>query len=287
MESNIMKNKSLINPDEAKQSNMNHHLYLEAMIKDITDAVVSLDPGNLIVEWNGGAERLFGYKRDEVLNRNLDDLIGGNRRDEASKYTEDTFKRGMKLDIPSTIRFNKTGKPILVSIAASPITVGGKILGAVAVYKDISEWKKREDEIRSLKEFNEAIVTNRGEGILIENKEGIITFVNPSLCQMLGYSAKELIAKHWRKIVPDDVTETILSKTHKRTVTISEKYETRLLAKDGRQIPVWITATSMFKEEEFEGVLSAFTDITDLVEARKAAQSANEAKSEFLANMSH
>ena len=262
-------------------------LYLEALIMSIMEAVVALDSKNRSEEWNGGAEKIFSFKRSEVLGQNLDDRIGGDRMDEANRITNDTYKKGQKLNIPSTIRYNKKGQPVYVSISASPITINQKTEGAVAVYKDISEWNRREKEIRTLKEFNEAIVTNLGEGILIENKMGIITFVNPSLCQMLGFPASELIGTHWEKIVPGDVQKDIIFKTQQRNVTLSEKYETRLLAKDGSTTPVWITAKSIFKDGEFDGVLSAFTDINDLVEARKAAHSANQAKSEFLANMSH
>lgn len=262
-------------------------LYLEALIHNISDAVVSLDSKNRIVEWNGGAELIFKYSRKEVLGKNVDSLIGGNRLEEANKFTNDTFKKGKQLNIPSTVRFTKKGQPVEVSIATSPIYIKNDCVGAVAVYRDITEWKKREEEIRSLKEFNEAIVTNLGEGILIENTKGIIMFINPTLENILGYTAEELVGSHWTKIIPEDIQNSIASRMKKRSQTKSEKYETLLLAKNGRTIPVLITAKSTFKNGKFDGVLSAFTDITELVNARKEARAANQAKSEFLANMSH
>jgi len=157
-------------------------------------------------------------------------------------------------------------------------------------FNGIIEEKKRKkagDEVKALMEYNKTIVMNLGEGILIEDSKGIITFVNPSLEKILGYKAAELLGKHWKKIVPKTNYMDIQSKTLSRKIIQAEKYEAHLLSKSKKVIPVLVTAQSLFKARKFEGVLSAFTDISELLIARKEAQAADDAKSEFLANMSH
>jgi len=262
-------------------------LYSEALISSLNDGIISLDKNNNIVEWNRGAEIIFGYTKEEALEKNVDKLVGQEKFSEAKEITNGTFKEGKRFNIPDTVRYRKDGSPVEVSISSSPIIRLGKIIGAVAIYKDISAWKEKERQIQTLKEFNENIVNSLAEGILIEDGEGIISFINPTLEKMLGYSSEEIVGKSWEMIVPEEEREKIVDKTSSRQKKTTEKYEARILTKKGSMIPVLISAQTIFEKGEFKGVLTAFTDISELVEARMLADAANRAKSEFLANMSH
>jgi PAS domain S-box-containing protein len=151
-----------------------------------------------------------------------------------------------------------------------------------------------ETELRTLKEFNENIVNSLAEGVILEDARGLITFVNPSLEKLLGYSAAELIGQHWRKVVDPAEVDRLRSKTRSRGTTTLEHYESLFRAKDGRAVPVLVAAQSRIAGGRVRSVLSAVTDITDLKrierelqQSREGAQAANRAKSEFLANMSH
>ena len=270
-----------------KNNSIEQGLYLKALVSNVSDAIVSLDRKNRIAEWNKGAERIFRYKKSEVLGKDLDKIIAGDNLHNALDVTQKILHDGLSLNIHDTVRYAKNQRPIQVSIACSPILVGNEIVGGVAIYKDISEYKKREEEIKSLKEYMETIVNHLGEGILIEDTHGIITFSNPTLNKILGYKAGELIGLSWAQIVPEDERSSIVERTKTRKVHLSERYESRLQAKNGAIVPVLVTAKSMFSDGAFIGILSAFSEISELVEARKAATAANRAKSEFLANISH
>jgi two-component system sensor histidine kinase/response regulator len=262
-------------------------LYSEALISSLNDGIVSLDRHNNIVEWNRGAEIIFGYTKEEALGKNVDKLVGKRRFSEAKEITNGTFIEGKRFNIPDTVRFRKDGSPVEVSISSSPIIRLGKIIGAVAIYKDISDWKEKERQIQNLKEFNENIVNSLAEGILIEDEKGTIVFVNPALEKMLDCTSDELVGQSWEKIVPEEERDKIADKTSSRQLKTTEKYEARILIKNGSTVPVLISAQTLFENGQFKGVLTAFTDITELVETRREAHAANRAKSEFLANMSH
>jgi two-component system sensor histidine kinase/response regulator len=273
--------------DSIQRSAQDGLLYSEALISSLNDGIVSLDKDNTIVEWNRGAELLYGYTKEEAIGNNVDKLVAQEKFSEAKEITNGTFKEGKRYNIPDTVRYRKDGSPVEVSISSSPIVREGKIIGAVAIYKDISEWKEKERQIQHLKEFNENIVNSLAEGILIEDKEGTITFANPALEKMLSYTSEELVGKNWEKIVPQEEKEKIAEKTSSRQSKTTEKYEARILSKTGDTIPVLISAQTLFQDGQFNGVLTAFTEISELVRARTLAQEASKAKSEFLANMSH
>ncbi|MGA2585971.1 MAG: response regulator [Candidatus Aminicenantales bacterium] len=284
-----------------KEPSHSNPFFLESLLNSLNDGIVSMDKKNMITEWNQAAERIFGYLRQEVLGKNLDRLIGGSKSLEATLVTANVMMKRQRIVNLETVRFRHDGTPVPVSISASPILSDDKFLGSVAIYKDITEWKRREEEqrliereIRALKEFNETIVTSLAEGIVLENAKGFITFANPTLEKLLGYSPGDLIGSHWKALVHPAELKKIKEKTRSRTKTTIEHYESRFMTKDGKAIPVLVSAQSLFYKTRFKGVLSAISDITpqkdierELQTAKEEALSANRAKGEFLANMSH
>jgi PAS domain S-box-containing protein len=284
-----------------KEPSHSNPFFLESLLNSLNDGIVSMDKKNMIREWNQAAERIFGYRCQEVLGKNLDRLIGGSKSLEATLVTANVMMKRQRIVNLETVRFRHDGTPVPVSISASPILSDDKFLGSVAIYKDITEWKRREEEqrliereIRALKEFNETIVTSLAEGIVLENAKGFITFANPTLEKLLGYSPGDLIGSHWKVLVHPAELKKIKEKTRSRTKTTIEHYESRFMTKDGKAIPVLVSAQSLFYKTRFKGVLSAISDITpqkdierELQTAKEEALSANRAKGEFLANMSH
>ena len=124
--------------------------YLESVLACAPDAIVTLDARRNILEWNSGAERLFGYTLQEVVGRNLDNLITGpdaNVFEEATGLTRQILAGG---NLPPTemVRYRKDGSPVDVIGAGSPILIEDEVIGVVAVYTDITERKRVEKQLR-------------------------------------------------------------------------------------------------------------------------------------------
>jgi diguanylate cyclase (GGDEF)-like protein/PAS domain S-box-containing protein len=125
-------------------------LYLEGVLGAAPDAIVTLDAQNRVVEWNPGAERLFGYSREEAIGRDLDHLVTSPDVFEEAVGFKRIVLGGEELPPREAIRYRKDGSPVNVLLAGSPILVGNKLIGAVAVYTDITQRKRMEDELRAL-----------------------------------------------------------------------------------------------------------------------------------------
>ncbi|MBW2002820.1 MAG: PAS domain S-box protein, partial [Deltaproteobacteria bacterium] len=120
--------------------------YLESVLHSAPDAIVTLDASHRILEWNPGAEKIFGYTRHEAVGKNLDDLVTGpDVIDESKKLTTQVLSGGKVLP-RETVRYRKDGIPVNVIAAGSPIIIKGKLQGVVAVYTDITSRKKAEKE---------------------------------------------------------------------------------------------------------------------------------------------
>lgn len=125
-------------------------------------------------------------------------------------------------------------------------------------------------ETDKLRAFNENIVQSLEEGILLENAAGEITFVNRKAAELLGYTSEELAGRHWADIAVPGRQANIETGGDDSAEGVIIRYETALLTKDGRQMPVIVSARWLYEEGRLAGVLSAFTDIT----ARRQAEAA-------------
>ncbi len=127
-------------------------------------------------------------------------------------------------------------------------------------------------EIRRLKEFNESIVQNVSEGIVIENAEGVLTFVNPAAARMLGYRPEELIGRHWTVLVPPDQHSIVQAADERRKRGETDRYLLKLTRKDGTQLFVLVSGIPLFEGDRFTGTLAVLTDITEQIRTQEQLQ---------------
>ena len=100
------------------------------------------------------------------------------------------------------------------------------------------------------------------QGILSENREGILIFANQKLLDMLEYSSEELIGKHWTEIVPKEELRPVELQVRKRAKGEKSQYETQILTKSGKKIPVIVCNRPVFQSDQYQGTISTFTDIS-------------------------
>lgn len=113
---------------------------LEAVVDAADDAIVGNDVNGNVTDWNGGATRLFGYERAEVLGRPIaeflvpDDFLDDNARVQA------TVARGGRIPRFETMRVCKQGRRIHTSVTISPIRGDhGELVGSTTVEHDITQ----------------------------------------------------------------------------------------------------------------------------------------------------
>ncbi len=121
--------------------------YLESVLQNAPDAIVTMDKSHNIVDWNEGAEKIFGYKEKEVLGKNIDNLITSPDVKVESQGMTKQVLSGNKVPSRESIRYRKDGTSVNVIVAGSPIIIENKFHGIVAVYTDITKRKKAEKEL--------------------------------------------------------------------------------------------------------------------------------------------
>jgi two-component system, sensor histidine kinase and response regulator len=142
---------------KAEEEVVRRQKYLESVLFNSSNAIVATDAGGNIIEWSPGAEKMFAWTRNDVLGKNIDDVvIKPEFKDEAVQRSLMTLA-GQRSAPAEAIRHRRDGTPLNVIVSSSPIVVGNDSVGGMAVYTDITELKRAmaaaEDANRAKSEF--------------------------------------------------------------------------------------------------------------------------------------
>lgn len=115
---------------------------LAAIVDSSEDAIVSKNLDGIIMSWNAGAQRIFGYTAEEIVGQPILRLLPQDRQQEEYRILE-RLKRGERVEHFETVRVRKDGRLLDVSLTISPIRNSeGKIVGASKIARDITEHKR-------------------------------------------------------------------------------------------------------------------------------------------------
>ncbi|MDX3911674.1 MAG: PAS domain S-box protein [Sphingobium sp.] len=132
--------------------------WLAAIVENSSDAILSKTLDGIIMSWNAGAERLFGYTADEATGQPITVIIPEDRLHEEEAIIRQ-LRAGARVEQFETVRRHKDGTPVEIALTVSPIMdEAGNVLGASKIARDISAAKQaasRQDLI--IREMNHRI----------------------------------------------------------------------------------------------------------------------------------
>jgi PAS domain S-box-containing protein len=237
---------------------------LAAIIESSEDAIASKDLDGIITSWNKSAERLFGYKAEEIIGQPVTLIIPPELHGDEPKILG-KIRAGERIEHFQTVRVRKDGQLINVSLTISPIKDDkGKIVGAAKIARDITRQKKLEEAALRLA----AIVESSDDAIASKDLNGFITSWNRSAEKLFGYTAEEIVGKHITTIIPPELhhdEDMILSKIRRGEKI--DHFETIRLHKNGERIEVSLTISPV--KDEDGHVIGAAKIVRNITEANK------------------
>jgi len=256
-----------------------------AILETALDAILFIDHGGLVQEWNPAAERIFGYRRSEALGRPLDELIipPGLRevyKDGLANYLMTGVGSLINRPIELTL-MRVSGEEFRAELAITRVAKEGS-LGCTALIRDITRRRKSEAALRQSEERFRSLIENvKDYAIYMLDAEGRVATWTLGAEQVEGYQAAEIIGQPFSAFfTPEDFRQGIPDRILKEAETsgraVSEGWRLR---KNGTRFWSHGILTAIRDES---GALQGFSKVGhDITERKQAEETINNLNEEL------
>jgi diguanylate cyclase (GGDEF)-like protein/PAS domain S-box-containing protein len=255
-----------ISEREKKQESLSQ---LAVIVETSDDAIFSETLDGVILSWNAGAEKLFGYTSEEVIGKTISMLIPVERSKDFSQIVQ-KIRNGERICHYETVRQAKDGRVFDVALTVSPIRDDtGKITYSSVVARDITENKQVEELLREEKELAQKYLDVVGVMIIGFNLNTDVVMINQKGCAILGCSdEKEVIGKNWMEHFVPRAFRRDVQNAFKQMIAgnlqLLEFYENPILTLKGEERLIsWHNTVLRDGQGRIQVILSSGEDITE------------------------
>ena len=249
------------------------------IFENVNDVVFAYDSEFVVLSVSPSVEKTLGYKPEELVGKKVQELnvLAPESLETASKNALHVLE-GERIS-PSVYEFvKKDGTKGFGEITSSPLIREGKIIGVIAVARDITERRQMEEEIRESEEKLKQFLEFAPDAIYVTDINGVFLDGNKQAEIMTGYSKKELVGKSIVEagLLPEEhVSKAIelIQKSMNEQKTGPDEME--LIRKDGSRIWVEISSMPVKRGDRIE-VLGIARDTTDRKRIENALREAEE-----------
>lgn len=268
--------------------------YLGALIDGSPLAIVVTDQNGVVRSANRAFTKIFGYLEAEVKGAVLDNLVAPGELYAEAKQITHGRKEGKSAHLV-TRRARKDGSLVDVEVYGLPLHVHGENVGGFALYQDITERKRAEEELAERTAYLNTLIETSPLGIVAVDTEGRVKMCNSAFEHLFQYARTEVTGVNLNSLVtPAEWKEESAEFARRRQAGETVQATTQRRRSDGTLLDVELYGVPMRVGGEDVGTLVIYHDISErkkadeaLRNAKEQAEEANRAKSEFLANMSH
>jgi PAS domain S-box-containing protein len=240
------------------------HSLLEAIVESSEDAIFSKTLDGLVLSWNTGAERLYGYSAHEMIGHPIHTIVPLERRQELADIMQ-RLSEGHRIAPFETVRRRKDGCLVDVSVTISPVRdATGKIIGASTIARDITERRQLQQQLQASERLFHALIEQSSAAIVLVDPQGKVVYTSPATTRLLGYTSAELLGRNAFDLLhPEDLQATsamlaaLLEDPGK-----SLRTEFRVRCKDGTFRWMEGTATNSLADPSIGAIVGTFRDIT-------------------------
>lgn len=208
-------------------------------LEQALDAVVTIDENNIVTFYNAAAEKLWGYKRDEVIGKNVKMLVPFEHQANHDNYVNANRNTGVDKIVGTSreVQFSiKSGEKRWAALSLSKVDLGGRVL-YTAFLKDITEEIAQRERVRLLS----LVADETDNSVIIAGPDRLIQYVNPGFTKLTGYSLEEAVGRKPGELLQGEGTseETVGRIRHK--LEVKEPFYEEILNYSKTGEPYWIS----------------------------------------------
>jgi PAS domain S-box-containing protein len=229
------------------------------------EAAVYVDPNERVLNVNPRFTELFGYSFDEVKGKFLDDFVVPEDRRKEALMLAQKGKEGYVYC--ETVRKNKEGSLIPVTLSSAQIVLQGQHLGDIVLYKDITELKRAQEESEESRKHFQMMFDLMADPVAVVDGRGKILEVTQRVEEITGFKREELVGKNLMKVKMFAAkTKAVMIKSlAKRMMGMNmQPYEVEVLKKDGGKLLYEINAAKI----DYKGKPADLVVFRDILERK-------------------
>ena len=267
------------------------------LLESVADGIFGVGKDGLVNFINPAGLKMLGFSEKDVIGEKIHPLAHHSRSDGSPYPIEEcpmhhSLTEGTIGNVDDEVLWRKDGTSFPVEYTSVPIRKDGSVTGSVVLFRDITERKHAEEELRKLS----SAVEQSPVSVVITDPDGIIEYVNPKFTEVTGYSIEEALGQN-PSILSAGIQSSEFYKALWDTIKDGCIWQGEFANKRKNGEIYWENAViSSIRNDEnrVSHYVAVKEDITErkqkdqeLKEAKEAAEVATQAKSDFLANMSH
>ncbi|MCM3881983.1 MAG: PAS domain S-box protein [Vicinamibacterales bacterium] len=269
--------------------------FLRSLVESAVEGIIVIDSEGLVQSFNPAAERLFGYRADDILGRNVNMLMPSPDHEQHDRYLADYLATGHQKIIGigrEVTGRRKDGTTFPLHLSIGRMTIDGKP-AFTGILHDLSRRKEIETALRKSEEHLRSIVESAVDGIIVIDEHGMIQEFNRSAERLFGYKLSEVIGRNVNMLMPSPDHERHDGYIHRYLATGQQSIigigrEVTGRRKDGTTFPLHLSVGEMKTSEgrSFTGILHDLSDRV-ILEQRLAEQKALAKLGEMAAVVAH
>lgn len=223
---------------------------LEIILNSTHDAMIAVNKDGIITLFNKAAEQLTKYNKDIALGKPIEEVVETTRL----KYILETGESEIN-------RRQPLGDINIITNRMPVRDEDGKIIGAVAVFRDVTEVVELAEEIIDLKQMSamfEAIINSTQDAISVVDENGIGVLVNPAYTRITGLPKSEVLNKHC------DVDISEGESIHMKVLKTLEPVKGARIKVGPKRKEVIIDAAPIIVKGELKGSVGVIHDLSEI-----------------------
>ena len=242
--------------------------FLNNILASMEGGLFTIDKDARITSFNRAAEKITGFRREEVLHKKCYTILRSNLCKGKCRLKR-TLETGESIFNSDAIIRNKAGKEIPVNVTTSALrSSNDEIIGALEIFRDLTERKRLWESLKRERDKAQQYLSVARVIIVALNEKGEVTLINKRGSEVLGYKEEEIVGKNWFDFCVPAKTRHKVREFFLKLIAgefkVAEYYENPILIKSGEErIIAWHNTTLKDKAGQIIGTLSSGEDITE------------------------